>query len=165
MSQISSHPPGLTELNNVFEMQNNVSDELNDFQKQYARYIKCQNPDTRENINPPCDFDGSDNFQELTNAYNRLYKSLDEMKEVYGDQVNDGKTNENYEKDEEELEEFYNTMRKMRTDLDKKLLYIQNQADTETAPVYRRLNSQILINTLLLILLVYLIYIMIFDIY
>tara|TARA_B110000858_G_C17566650_1_gene364923 strand:+ start:49 stop:546 length:498 start_codon:yes stop_codon:yes gene_type:complete len=165
MSQISSHPPGLTEPNNVFEMQNNVSDELNDFQKQYARYIKCQNPDTRENINPPCDFDGSDNFQELTNAYNRLYKSLDEMKEVYGDQVNDGKTNENYEKDEEELEEFYNTMRKMRTDLDKKLLYIQNQADTETAPVYRRLNSQILINTLLLILLVYLIYIMIFDIY
>lgn len=165
MSQISSHPPGLTEPNNVFEMQNNVSDELNDFQKQYARYIKCQNPDTRENINPPCDFDGSDNFQELTNAYNRLYKSLDEMKEVYGDQVNDGKTNENYEKDEEELEEFYNTMRKMRTDLDKKLLYIQNQADTETAPVYRRLNSQILINTLLLILLVYLIYIMILDIY
>ena len=165
MSQISSHPPGLTEPNNVFEMQNNVSDELNDFQKQYAGYIKCQNPDTRENINPPCDFDGSDNFQELTNAYNRLYKSLDEMKEVYGDQVNDGKTNENYEKDEEELEEFYNTMRKMRTDLDKKLLYIQNQADTETAPVYRRLNSQILINTLLLILLVYLIYIMIFDIY
>jgi hypothetical protein len=165
MSQISSHPPGLTEPNNVFEMQNNVSDELNDFQKQYARYIKCQNPDTRENINPPCDFDGSDNFQELTNAYNRLYKSLDEMKEVYGDQVNDGKTNENYEKDEEELEEFYNTMRKMRTDLDKKLLYIQNQADTETSPVYRRLNSQILINTLLLILLVYLIYIMIFDIY
>ena len=165
MSQISSHPPGLTEPNNVFEMQNNVSDELNDFQKQYARYIKCQNPDTRENINPPCDFDGSDNFQELTNAYNRLYKSLDEMKEVYGDQVNDGKTNDNYEKDEEELEEFYNTMRKMRTDLDKKLLYIQNQADTETSPVYRRLNSQILINTLLLILLVYLIYIMIFDIY
>ena len=165
MSQISSHPPGLTEPNNVFEMQNNVSDELNDFQKQYARYIKCQNPDTRENINPPCDFDGSDNFQELTNAYNRLYKSLDEMKEVYGDQVNDGKTNENYEKDEEELEEFYNTMRKMRTDLDKKLLYIQNQADTETSPVYRRLNSQILINTLLLILFVYLIYIMIFDIY
>tara|TARA_A100001015_G_C15014658_1_gene724895 strand:- start:1292 stop:1789 length:498 start_codon:yes stop_codon:yes gene_type:complete len=165
MSQTSTCPPGLTEPNNVFEMQNNVSDELNDFQKQYARYIKCQNPDTRENINPPCDFDGSDNFQELTNAYNRLYKSLDEMKEVYSDQVKDGKTNENYEKDEQELEEFYGKMRNLRADLDKKLLYIQNQADIETAPVYRRLNSQILINTLLLILLVYLVYIMIFDIY
>ena len=159
------NPPGLTKPNNVFEMQNNVSDELNEFQKNYSRYIRCQNPDTRDLVEPSCDIGNDESFQHLTSAYKNLYSSLDELKKVYDEQIKDGATNEEYELNEKELEDYYNEVRTMRKDLDEKLFYIQNQSDIQTAPVYRRLNSQILINTLLLILLVYLIYVCIFDIF
>ena len=161
----SSSPatPGLKKPNNVFNMQNTVSNDLNEVQEKYSRYIRCQNEETAKDVDPPCDLTGSDNFRKLSGAYDQLYSSLDNLNNVYDKQVIDGKDNESYENDQEELEEFYKKTRKLRKELDDKLKYIQNQSNLNTAPVYRHQQSRVLINTLLIILLVYLVYIIIFD--
>lgn len=154
----------LTDPNNVFELQNHVSDNLNMLQDKYSRYVRCQNDKTAENVDPPCDLTSSDNFRHLTDAYEKLYSSLDKLENVYDDQVIDNKTNESYDDNEEELEKFYEKTKKMRKELDEKLKYIQSQANVRTAPTYRVFESRVLINTLLIILLFYLVYVLFFDV-
>lgn len=156
--------PGLLKPKNVFDMQNNVSDGLNEFQEKYSRYVRCQNDNTAQHVDPPCDLNGSDSFVQLNDAYKNLHDSLDGLNNVYDSQVKDNKSNEIYQENQEEIDEVYDNLLKLRSKLDKKLAYIQENADTRTAPVYRMLQSRILINTLLTILLLYLIYILFFDI-
>ena len=70
-----------------------------------------------------------------------------------------------YQYNKEELEDFYEKMKEVRKSLDDKLLYIQEQSNVRTAPAYTMLRSRTLINTILVIFLIYLVYVMIFDIY
>jgi archaellum component FlaC len=151
--------------NNVFEMQNNVSNELNTFQTKYARYVRCQNEDTAKQVDPPCDLTTEDSFSSLTDAYIDLYSSLDGLEKVYDKQTsNDGKTTGVYKKNTEELETNHEEVLKLRKDLDSKLRYIQENKDLRTAPLYRMLHRRTLINTLLVILFFYLVFVLIFDI-
>ena len=69
--------------NNVFEMQNKMSNNLNSFQNHYGRYLRCQNEDTAKSVDPPCDFVGRDSFSELQNAYKNLMDDLTEIENVY----------------------------------------------------------------------------------
>jgi len=154
----------LTKPKDVFKMVNKVSDNFNTFQTKYARYLRCQNEETAENMNPPCALSSDDNLTSLTDAYIELFKSLDDVENVYASQsTKDGKTNEDYDKHMEELDINYNAVKDMRKDLDDKLRYIQENKDTRNGPAYKRINSRILINTILIIVLFYLIYIFIFD--
>ena len=159
----SSDAPGLKKPNNVFEMQNKVSDDLNVMQDKYSRYIRCQNEETANDVSPPCDLNGSDSFRKLSGVYDNLYSSLDNLQNVYDKQVIDGKSNESYKKDERKMKKRYEKIRKMREKLDNQLKAINENVDHRTSPSKRNLESRILINTLLLILLVYLIYIIFFD--
>jgi len=150
--------------NDVFEKVNTVSDNFNTFQTKYARYLQCQNKETAENVNPPCALSSDDNLTALSEAYIELFKSLDDVENVYKNQTKiDGKTKDDYDNNMEELDINYNAVKHIRKDLDDKLRYIQENKDTRIGPAYKRLNSRILINTILVIILFYLIYIFIFD--
>jgi archaellum component FlaC len=154
----------LTKSKDVFKMVNTVSDNFNTFQTKYARYLRCQNKDTSENVTPPCALSSDDNLTSLTDAYIELFESLDDVEKVYDSQsIKDGKTTEDYKKHMEEIDINYNAVNNMRKDLDDKLRYIQENKDTRIGPAYKKLNSRILINTILVIVLFYLIYIFIFD--
>ena len=147
----------------VFAMQNKVSQHMNTFQTKYARYVRCQNENTAEKVEPPCDLTGDDSFVELSQAYDNVYSSLEDMETVYDKQSKTGKTNATYNANAEEIEDLHAQILEVRQSLDEKLRYIQEQSDTRTAPIYRMLRGRTLINTLLVILLIYLVYILIFD--
>jgi hypothetical protein len=160
----SSETASLNAPKNVFKMVNNVSDNFNKFQTKYSRYLRCQNTDTAKNVQPPCELSSDDNLASLTDAYIDLHKSLDDVENVYNKQSTiDGKTSEDFEKHMDELDINYNEVKNIRKDLDDKLRFIQENKDTRIGPAYKKLNSRILINTILVIILFYLIYVFIFD--
>ena len=115
--------------NDVFQMQNKVSDNLNKFQIRYGRYLRCQNSDTSNEVtDPPCDLNTIDSFSELTTAYKQLYKSLDEIENVYGEQSTvDGVTNEVYDENLKEIKTEYDDMNDMKESIDERLKFIQDQ--------------------------------------
>tara|TARA_B100001287_G_scaffold276862_1_gene290290 strand:+ start:26375 stop:26890 length:516 start_codon:yes stop_codon:yes gene_type:complete len=161
----SPETASLTKFKDVFELQNAVSDNLNKFQTKYSRYIRCQNEDTAKKVDPPCQLTTDDSFSSLNDAYVDLFTSLHELEGVYDTQTTiNGKTADVYKKNVEEIENNHEEVLKLRKDLDKKLQYIQENKDIRTAPIYRMLHSRTLINTLLVILFFYLVYILIFDI-
>ena len=158
----SAETPGLKIPKDVFKMQNTVSNNLNTFQTKYSRYVRCQNENTAKNVDPPCALTKDDGFSSLTDAYLNLYTSMNTLEKVYDKQSTiNGKTTAAYKKNSEEIDDNYLEVVSLRKDLDKKLKYIQENSNT--SPALRMLNSRLLINTLLVILLVYLVYVLIFD--
>ena len=150
--------------NDVFEMQNKMSKDLNNFQSHYGRYLRCQNQDTAENVNPPCDFTGKDSFSELQKAYENLIEDLNELENVYDDQSSyHAKTVKVYNENEEQLDENYKILQKERNHLDQQLKTLQKYSDSHLLPEYLQLKSVNLINTLLIIAFFYLIYIIFMD--
>ena len=166
-NEFSSSPAtsGLTHPKDVFSLQNNISDHLNNFQTKYARYVRCQNNETAQFVDPSCDVNGDDSFSELSKAYENLYGAMDKLDNDYENQSKTGKEPSTHDDNKEELEDFYEKMKEVRKSLDDKLLYIQEQSNVRTAPAYTMLRSRTLINTILVIFLIYLVYVMIFDIY
>ena len=149
---------------NVFEMQNKMSKNLNSFQTHYGRYLRCQNEDTAENVNPPCDFVGRDSFSELQKAYRNLMDDLNELDDVYKDQSSyNAKTIEVYNENSEQIEENYKILQKERNILDKQLKEIQEYSEGKLTPELLQLKSVNLINTLLIIAICYLIYVLFMD--
>jgi uncharacterized protein YukE len=149
---------------NVFHKQNEVASGLNKFQTTYSRYIRCSNPEVADSVDPPCDLNGRDSFSELQKAYRKLYSSMDEMTNVYKKQTTiNGKTVEVYNENEEQLNENYDELLNIRTNLDNRINAITNYTDSTVAQAFRQLKSVNLINTLLVILAVCLIYFLIFH--
>ena len=161
----SPETSSLNQPKDVFEMQNNVSNELNIFQKKYSRYLRCQNEDTAKDVNPSCKVTTDDSFTSLTDAYVDLYTSLDKLENVYDNQTTvNGKTNKVYKTNNTELDSNHEEVVNLRKDLDKKLKYIQENRGIHISPILRMLQSRILINTLLVILFFVLLYFFIYDI-
>ena len=149
---------------NVFDKQNEISDELNEFQTRYSRYLRCQNEDTADLVDPPCDLNGIDNFSNLQNAYKKLYSSMDGMTKVYDKQTKiDGKTVEVYNENEEQLDENYDNVLKMKKDLDNRLRFLKEYSDGSISPAFRMLDRVNLINTLLIISIISLAYYLFFH--
>ncbi len=159
----SPETAGLETPKNIFKKQNEISDDLQDFQTRYSRYLRCQNDNTSKDVEPPCDLNGKDNFGQLKNSYKRLYKAMDELDTDYKDQVKDGKMPEIYEKNEEELSENYEKVLELRENLDERLKTLNEYSDSMLNPEKIRSRSIYLINTLLIILIICLIYFYILD--
>lgn len=145
----------LTNPSNMFQKQDAVLNNLNQFQTQYARYLRCQDPNTYSQVSPPCNVDGQDSFGSLTTAYRSLLTSIHDMSGAYAQQSqNDpnAKPQVQYEIDEQQIVINYNKLVKMRAEMDQqlKLLYqnMNNNPDTST----RMLESGIYANTLWVIL-------------
>lgn len=149
---------------NVFDNQNEISDELNEFQTHYSRYLRCQNQNTADLVDPPCDLNGRDNFSHLQNAYKKLYSSMDEMTKVYDKQTKiGGKMVHVYNENENQLDDNYDNVLKMRKDLDNRLRFLKEYSDGSISPTFRMLDRVNLINMLLVILAIVLVYFLIFD--
>jgi hypothetical protein len=89
---------------------------------------------------------------------------MNTLEKVYDKQSTiNGKTTAAYKTNSEEMDGNYQEVVSLRKDLDKKLKYIQENSNIGSSPALRMLNSRILINTLLVILLIYLVYVLIFD--
>ena len=88
---------------------------------------------------------------------------MDEMTKVYKKQTKDGKTVEVYNENEEQLDENYDNVLKLRNDLDNRIRFLQEYSDSAISPSFRMLNRVNLINTLLVILSFLLIYYLIFH--
>lgn len=156
----------LTDPKSVFQMQNEISDNLNKFQTRYGRYLRCQNEKTAKTVtDPPCDLNTIDSFSELKNAYEVLYKSMESAETVYADQsTKDGVTNDAYSENKVVLEETYNNITETQQRLDAKLKYIQEQLkhDGKNSSI-RMLESRQLINMLLIVIICCIIYYAIFE--
>ena len=145
----------LTTPSNMFHRQDTVLNNLNQFQTQYARYLRCQDPNTYSQVSPPCNVDGQDSFGNLTTAYRSLLTSIQDMSNAYVTQSHtdpNAKPPAQYELDERQIAINYNKMVKMRAEMDQqlKLLYqnMNNNPDTST----RMLESGMYANTLWVIL-------------
>ena len=88
---------------------------------------------------------------------------MDEMTKVYKKQTKDGKTVKVYNENEEQLDENYDNVLKLRNDLDNRIRFLQEYSDGAISPSFRMLNRVNLINTLLVILSFLLIYYLIFH--
>ena len=157
-----SSPPtaGLEHPQNIFNKQNQISDNLNKFQVRYARYLRCQNEDTANEVNdPPCDLNTIDNFSELQSAYDALYKSMDSINDAYDGQSNEnGVTNDTYNTNEIQIEKTYENVTEMQENLDAKLKYLQEQLKNQDNSPNLMLESRQIVNTMLIILVMCVVY-------
>ena len=160
----SPQTAGLEYPQNIFNKQNKISDNLNKFQIRYARYLRCQNENTAQNVDPPCDFVGRDSFSELQKAYQNLMDDLNELDDVYKKQSTyNAKTVEVYNENTEQLEENYKTLQEERNKLDNQLKELQEYSEGKLTPELLQLKSVNIINTLLIIAFFYLIYVLFMD--
>ena len=150
----------LTNPNNIFELQNKVSDNLNRFQTTYARYLRCQEPDTAQNVNPSCDPNGKDSFTQVTISYNELLQTIDDLNNSYKKQQKTNKlVNEpTYNANAHNFDDEYNSMILLRNDLEQKLNKLKYELQNGPGSPKRLLDSAILANTLWIILASCLIY-------
>ena len=148
----------LTDPNNIFELQNSVSDKLNVFQTKYARYIKCQDPSTSQNLNPVCN--NNDNFENITVSYNDLLNSIDKLNSSYEKQikVNENMNEEQFKKTMEKIQSQYREMTELRRQLDNQLANLQYNLENGKESPKQRLDSTILGYILWIILATCLIY-------
>ena len=80
MSSSPNSPPiglHLTEPNNLFRLQNDVTQNLNHFEEKKNRYLQCNNNDSSASVVPSCS--DKDSFSEVTIAYENLYESLNTL--------------------------------------------------------------------------------------
>ena len=151
---------GLEHPQNIFNKQNQISDNLNKFQVRYARYLRCQNEDTANEVkDPPCDLNTIDNFSELQSAYDALYKSMDSINDAYDGQSNEnGVTNDTYNTNEIQIEKTYENVTEMQENLDAKLKYVQEQLKNQDNSPNLMLESRQIVNTMLIILVMCVVY-------
>ena len=161
-TEFVSSPPtaGLEHPQNIFNKQNQISDNLNKFQVRYARYLRCQNEDTANEVkDPPCDLNTIDNFSELQSAYDALYKSMDSINDAYDGQSNEnGVTNDTYNTNEIQIEKTYENVTEMQENLDAKLKYVQEQLKNQDNSPNLMLESRQIVNTMLIILVMCVVY-------
>ena len=151
---------GLEHPQNIFNKQNQISDNLNKFQVRYACYLRCQNEDTANEVkDPPCDLNTIDNFSELQSAYDALYKSMDSINDAYDGQSNEnGVTNDTYNTNEIQIEKTYENVTEMQENLDAKLKYVQEQLKNQDNSPNLMLESRQIVNTMLIILVMCVVY-------
>lgn len=149
-----TNPISLTNPTNMFALQNAVSDNLNNYQTSYARYVRCQDPNTNPQVSdPPCDVDGQDSLYSLNTAYQSLFAAINDLSGSFANQTNiNAETPLQYQQETEQFPMDYASMLKLRQELDKQLqeLNIQYKGGTNTSS--KTLESAAFANTLWVIL-------------
>lgn len=118
----------LTEPNNLFTLQNNVTDNLNVFEETKARYLQCNDPTTMSQVVPSCT--NKDVFSEVTIAYDNLQTSIDNLDvamQTNGQQNPDATSNAGFNDNIEQINTKYTNLKELRIKLDNQLVQLQNQ--------------------------------------
>jgi hypothetical protein len=122
-------PPSLIDPKSMFAKNNEISDKLNDFQTRYTRFIRCQDENTAPFVHPECT--SSDSFINVQRSYQSLLTSIEDMQtSVTKTQVLSGTTNEETDRQEEDILATYAKIREQRKQLDMALerMYSENKA-------------------------------------
>ena len=148
----------LTDPNNVFELQNAVSDKLNKFQTNYGRYIKCQDPSTSSNLKPACG--NKDNFNNVTISYYDLLDAIDKLNGSYAEQKKVAKAmdEKTFQDTVATITAEYAEMIELRKTLDAQLAALQYNLKNGPESPKQRLDSTIFGYVLWIILATCLIY-------
>jgi len=152
-------PKSLVNPENIFSMNHDTQMKMFEYQVQYQRYMRCQNPKTAKNVSPSCDFNGIDNYSNLEQAYVNLLASLNTVSSTLPDQ---SKINATTPQDSEI--NYKDTLTKhkdivsYRAELDKRLQILYNEANGGPESAKQILNSAIYANTLWTILATCLLY-------
>ena len=161
----NNKPINLLEPSNVFVLQNAVSDNLNKFQTRYSRYVRCQDTNTNTLVNdPPCNVDGTDSLASLNDAYHTLLSSMQDLSGSFPTQYNTNAiTPLHHDILVDEIPNDYDSMLKLRQDLDKKLRELQMQFNDSPGTSTKTLESAMFANTLWVILASCLVYYIIVE--
>jgi hypothetical protein len=154
-------PISLTDPSNIFQMDNLISDRLNQFQIRYARYLQCQDPLSAASVsNPPCDTITLDSFDSVSGAYISLSSAIQDVSNSFANQTYIGaKTPAEYNADYEKLMKEYTQIVELRRQLDNDLLELEKEKNGGPDTPLARFESAAYINTLWIILATFLIYI------
>lgn len=131
-------PISLTDPSNIFQLQNAISDNLNQFETTYSRYMRCQDPNVYQQVQPGCDVDGQDSFTSLQAAYMSLSMSMKDMDTAIKTQINtdpNAETNQEFQQNAAEIPTDYESIVQFRNNLDRQLqlLYLQMEKSTNTS--------------------------------
>jgi len=156
----STKPISLTDPSSVFQLDNILSDRLNQFQVRYARYMQCQDPRFASSVSdPPCDTINTDNFDNVKSAYNSVLSVIQDISGSFATQSYlDAKTPQQYDKDYIDLNKDYAKVIALRKQLDEKLLELQQERKAGPDTAVARFESAVYMNTLWIILATILIY-------
>jgi len=161
----SANPISLTDPNDLFSMQNSISNHLNKFQLQYGRYLRCQDPNTFTDVkDPPCNVDTIDSFDSLYTSYHSLLDSIRDFSNAIPAQTHlDGITPKQSEENLGKIKNEYADILALRKELDQKLqLLNESRENAENTPT-KLLESAAFANTLWAILASCLIYYVVIE--
>ena len=133
----------LTEPNNLFSLQNDVTNNLNIFEKTKERYLRCSDPTIANNVTPVCS--SKDIFSNVTTAYENVTKSiqtLDSAMSAQGQHNPDAITNEQYEQNKKDVLDNYNNIKQVRIQLDNQLQQLQKHMINTSEPKLQLRSSQ-----------------------
>jgi len=150
-------PISLTDPSNVFQLDNIVSDRLNQFQTKYSRYLQCQGTSQTSVSDPPCG--DQDSFDNVEMAYKSLLGAIRDVSNSFATQKYTGaKTPQQYNDDYAALIQQYAEVRALRAKLDQDLYELQVEKNKGPNTSIARFESAVYINTLWIILATILIY-------
>jgi hypothetical protein len=154
---LTSRPPiSLTDPSNVFQLDNIVSDRLNQFQVKYSRYLQCQGPFQNTVSDPSCG--KQDSLNNVEKAYYSLLTAIQDVSNSFATQYYTGKSNEQYDACFNEILTNYQDVVAFRKKLDEQLYELQLQKEGGPDSYIARFESTVYINTLWIILATILVY-------
>jgi hypothetical protein len=160
-----TNPISLTNPTNIFALQNAVSDNLNSYQTSYARYVRCQDPNTNPQVSDPqCDVNGQDSLYSLNTAYQSLLTSINDLSGSFANQIKiNAETPLQYQQESEQFPMDYASMLKLRVELDEQLRELNIQYNGGSGTSVKMLESAAFANTLWIILASCLVYYIVIE--
>jgi hypothetical protein len=143
-------PISLTDPSNIFLLQNDVTNHINEFQTTYSRYLRCQDLTTAPNVSPACDTNGVDSFNNLDRVYHSLLDSIHKLDQSFDGQTDlDAITPKQYEENIKRIQTKYANILALRSKLDHQL---QTLEETQPNTSSKILESAAFANTLWVVL-------------
>ena len=131
----------LTAPNNIFELQNDVTNKLNEFEEKREHYIKC-----KDNTIPSSSFACTNiDFSNVEQAYGNFYLALDKLEnamKAQGQSDPNAISEKQYNLNLVEIDNKYNQLKTMRKNLDMQLSEYQRTAINNNEPQLRLKASQ-----------------------
>lgn len=118
----------LSEPNNLFTLQNDVTNNISIFEETKSRYLRCNDSNTATQVVPSCS--NNDVFSKVTIAYDNLKTSIDKLDVAMvaqGQQNPNAITNSGFDVNTEQISDKYANLKDLRLKLDNQLNQLQKQ--------------------------------------
>jgi len=150
---------------NIYNKESIVMKNVDDFQQKYARFLRCSNANSSENVSPKCD-PTNDGINSLNTAYQNVMYSINDLNAGLKNidrSESTGMTNDEYKQSKRESDDNYEKILSLRKQLDTKLETLYNEQKKGRESSTAQLDSTIYANTLWTILATCLLYYIIVE--